>query len=199
MSTLSTQDARGVLRKAIVAAYAERPKVMNFLRSFFKTEEKGTQAVSIEVQRGFEKVAVDVTRGSEGNRNEFSKFTEKVIIPPLFKEYFDATQLDGYNNLFRADGRISEREFADYVVNVTDKTMLCRDKIERAYELQASQVFESGIVQLNAATNINFKRKSASLVDLGSGNYWTTGSNSPYETLKTAATFLRTKGKARGS
>jgi hypothetical protein len=197
MGSISAQDARNLYTKAVAAVYKERTTVQSFLRSFFPSVEKGTKEISIEVQRGFEKIAVDVVRGTEGNRNQFGKSTEKIFVPPLYKEYFDVTQLDSYDKMF-GDGQISINTFDNFVADTTEKLGMLQDKIERRYELQCAQVLETGIVTLNAGTNIDFKRKALSKVDLGSGNYWTTGTNSPYATLKTAAEFLRTKGKSQG-
>lgn len=193
---ISTTDARALYTKALIAAYRERVSPMSFLRSFFKTKEESTFELSIEVERGFEKVAVDVIRGTEGNRNDFGKSVEKIFVPPYFREFFDATQLSLYERLF-ASSEINAQMLSAVVNQVADKMKLITDKIERAYELQCSQVLETGIVQLKGGTNIDFKRKALSLVDQ-SGTPWTTGTNSPYATLELAAKFVREKGKSQG-
>ena len=46
--------------------------VPSFLRSFFPVKTTASKYVSIEVQRGTEYAAVDVLRGTDGNRNTFS-------------------------------------------------------------------------------------------------------------------------------
>jgi len=97
---IAITDARNLFTKKLVAVYLEQPRVFGFLRSFFKTDESDTKEVSIEVQRGTEKEAVDVMRGTEGNRNNMSKSTEKIFVPPYFREYFDATELDLYDRMF---------------------------------------------------------------------------------------------------
>lgn len=198
---ISTTDARALFTKMLVDAYRERTTPSGFLRSFFATKEAATKEISIEVMRGSEKVAVDVLRGTEGNRNSFSKSTEKIFIPPFYREYFDATELDLYDRLFGST-EISDGIFTAFIESVADKMRLLQDKIERAYELQCSQVFDTGIVALNQGTNIDFKRKAASLVDLGDINanrYWTDNTNStPHADLENGAIFLRQKGKAQG-
>mgnify|MGYP001796820659 CR=1 FL=1 len=82
---------------------------------------------------------------------------------------------------------------------MADKLRVLQDKIERAYEIQCSQVLETGIVSLNAGTNIDFKRKAASLVDKGADNYWATGTINPFLDLENGCKFLRQEGKAQGS
>jgi hypothetical protein len=196
---INTVDARALFTKKLIAVYKERTTPTAFLRSFFTVTESNTKQISIEVQRGTEKIAVDVERGTEGRRNTFSKSTEKLFVPPYYREYFDATDLDFYDRLFTQGGTIDEVTFSQWLTTVADKLVMLQEKIERSYELQCAQVLTSGIVQLKNGTNINFNRKAASLVDLGAGNYWSTGTVNPYTTLETGATFLRTKGKSGGS
>lgn len=199
MATISTQDARGVFTKALIAVYKERTAPTSFLRSFFMTKESDTKQISIEVQRGTEKIAVDVERGTEGNRNQFSKSTEKIFVPPYYHEYFDGTELDFYDRLFTQNGTVDAITFSQWVDVVVEKLAMLQDKIERAYELQCAQVFETGIVTLNSGDNIDFKRKAGSLVDVGGAEYFSNATSNPYATLEAAGTFIRTKGKSAGN
>ena len=199
MATISTQDARGVFTKALIAVYKERTAPTSFLRSFFMTKENDTKQISIEVQRGTEKIAVDVERGTEGNRNQFSKSSEKIFVPPYYHEYFDGTDLDFYDRLFTQNGTVDAITFSQWIDVVVEKLGLLQDKIERAYELQCAQVFETGIVSLNSGDNIDFKRKAGSLVDVGAAEYFSNATSNPYATLEAAATFIRTKGKSAGN
>ena len=196
---IPVQDARGLFTKALVERYTERIEPTSFLMSFFKKVEKDTKEVSIEVRRGTERVAVDVMRGVEGNRNSFSLSSEKIFVPPYYREWFDMTDLDLYDRVFgSADTTVSSAIMADIVGQSTEKLGILVDKINRAYELQAAQVLLDGIVQLQSATNIDFKRKAASKVDLGGGNYWTTATVDPFDAITAGCTFLRNTGKAAG-
>lgn len=195
---INTTDAQGLYTKMLIDVYKERISPKSFLRSFFPTVESSTLELSIEVQRGFEKTAVDVVRGTEGNRNQWTKTSEKIFIPPYYREYFELTELALYDRLYGAT-EINDAVFADYVNDVADKLVQLQEKIERSYELQCSQVLTTGIVTLTHGTNIDYKRKAASIVDLGAGAYWTTGSNNPITFFETACTFLRQKGKAGGA
>ncbi len=196
---ISVTDARGLFTKMLVDVYRERTRPTSFLRSFFPTKETSTKEISIEVERGTEKVAVDVHRGTEGNRNRFSKSTEKIFIPPYYREFFDATDLDLYDRLFGSTSDINDAVFMSFMESVADKLGMLQDKIERAYELQCSQVLIDGIVQLNASgINIDFKRKADSKVDLGSSNYWADSGVDPATSLETAGNFIRQVGKAQG-
>lgn len=191
-------QARSIYTKALVKLYRENPRPTAFLRSFFNESEYGTKEIAIEVQRGTEKVAVDVERGTEGNRNAWSKSTEKIFVPPYFREFFDATQLDVYDRMFNASGIVSEDQVADFISTVAAKLAQLQDKIDRAYEKQCAQVFETGIITLSGGTSIDFKRDADSIVDLGGGGYWTGASVKPTDSLETGANFLRQKGKVQG-
>jgi hypothetical protein len=193
---IPTQQARELFTKAYMASYKERVPVAAFLMSFFSIMTFATKSVSIEVQRGTERIAVDVIRGTEGNRNSFSKSSEKEFIPPFYNEYFDATSLDRYDRVFGSTFSDVPATIGYLASDVTDKTLMLRDKIERAKELQCAQVFDTGVVTLLNGDNIDFKRKATSLVDLtGAGGYWTTTTTDVEAQLVAAAEFIRRTGK----
>jgi hypothetical protein len=195
---IPANQARSTFTKARVAAYKEMPRPTEFLRSFFKPVEKTTRYLSIEVERGTEKVAVDVIRGGEGNMNQFGRSTEKVIDPPFYHEKFNATELDLYDRLFTESGDISDSQLADFVTGINEKLSGLQNKVERAYEVMAAQVFKTGVVQLESGDNIDFRRKAGSMVDLGAGNYWATATVDPMTALENGCNFLRSVGKAQG-
>tara|TARA_R110001632_G_scaffold89055_6_gene192190 strand:+ start:267 stop:1337 length:1071 start_codon:yes stop_codon:yes gene_type:complete len=197
---ISLADARGIFTKKLIEVYKETSTPTSFLKSFFTTKYSDTKEVSIAVQRGFELIAVDVLRGTEGERNTFSKSTEKIFVPPFFREYLDATELDFYDRLWSsADGSVEPITFSNWLQTVIEKLQMLKDKIERTYELQCAQVFETGIVTLKNGENIDYKRKATSLVDLTAGNYWEDSSVDPVTSIEAGCNFIRTKGKAQGS
>ncbi len=198
MPTISTTDAQGLFTKKLIAVYKEKNTPTNFLRTFFPTVESPTLEVSIEVQRGFEKVAVDVVRGTDGNRNSFSKSTEKIFIPPYYREWMDATQLQLYDRLYGAT-EIGDAIFSAYINSVADALLTLQQKIERSYELQCAQVLETGVVTLLAEQSIDYKRKPASMVDPGTGNYFANAATDPFAQLEAGCKFLRQVGKAGGN
>lgn len=200
---ISIADVRAVFTKTLIDVYQERPKVTNFLAQFFPTKTAPTKTISIEVERGFEKVAVDVVRGTEGNRNTFSRSTEKIFEPPLWREYFDATQLDLYDRVLGSQGNAQKPLFTALMNSVSDRLGMLQDKIERAKELQRVQVLTTGIVTLVNGTNIDFKRKATSIVDLAAPpanmgyptGYWSANSD-PFKTLTAVGNFMRSVGKS---
>ena len=170
-----------------------------FLRSFFETREVSSKEVSIEVQRNSENIAVDVLRGTEGNRNTMDRFSEKVFIPPYYREYLDATQLYFYDQLFgRGDVEMDEMTLQDWIAEIMERMMMLQAKIERSIEKQCSEVLQTGIVLLNNGTNIDFRRKATSLVDLTTGSYWDQTAVDPIPSIEAGCTFLRQQGKMMG-
>lgn len=199
MSAINTVDARRLFTKVLIDVYKESTMPTNFLKSFFEVRETGSKEVSIEVQRNSENIAVDVLRGTEGNRNTMDLFSEKVFIPPYYREYLDATQLFFYDQLFgRGDVEMDEFTLQDWIAEVMDRMMMLQAKIERSIEKQCSEVLQTGIVLLNNGTNIDFRRKAASLVDLSAGNYWDNTSVDPTTSIEAGCTFLRQQGKMMG-
>lgn len=195
LETIPVQDARALYTKKIVAVYKEKVTPKSFLRSFFKESESMTKNVSIAVRRGSERIAVDVSRSSNGNANKFSKSTEKMFTPPFYFEYFTANDHDLYDMAING----SVPAFTQMTAEHAEQLVELRSKIERAYELQAAQVFQTGVVTLENGTNIDFKRKALSMVDKGAGNYWATGTVDPYADLKTGADFIRSTGRTKAT
>lgn len=199
MATIPASQARAQFTETLVDFYRERPVVFNFLRSFFGAPvERTTKYISIEVQRGTERIAVDVERGDEGNRNTFSKVTQKIIEPPYFREFTDATQFDLYDRMFGSTS-IDASMVTDFVRDLAEKLGMLQDKIDRAYELQCAQVLRTGIVTLSAGGgNIDFKRKATSKVAYASGNDFSDNAIDPTAVLQAGAAWLRTNAKAQG-
>ena len=196
MAAIPVSQARAEFTQMLVAVYKERVKPTSFLRSFFPTVESLERYISIEVQRGSERVAVDVLRSSEGNLNTFERSTEKVIDPPYHREYFNITDLRLYDRLI-GSGSIDAGVYTALLQEGAEKMAMLVDKIERAYELQCSQVLATGIVQVSEGFNIDYKRKAGSLVD-NSSETWATDTNDPSTHFIEAGTFLRTVGKSQG-
>lgn len=196
MAALPMVQLRNLLTTQTIALMKERVQPTSFLRSFFPSKTSMTKTVSVEVQRGTEKVAVDVIRGTNSNLNEFGRSTVREYLPPLYDEYFVLSNLDVYDV---AIGAQTPAAIANVVETAAEKMILIKDKIERAIELQAAQVLQTGVITLSNGDNINFNRKAASMVDINvGGNYWNTTGSDPIKDLENACIFLRKTGKAQG-
>ena len=199
---IQSQEARGIYKSMLVETFAERLKPTGFLRSFFPEKIVNSKYIDVEVQRGTEKIAVDVERGSEGNRNKISKLSQKKYESLYYREYFEATDMDIYDVALNQSAN-DANVFSDFVEQSTDKLMACKDKIDRAYELLCANTLLHGIITTSSGDNIDFKRLSTSKVNLSasmidSNKYWTASDSNPFKTFKAAGDFLRTKGKYSG-
>ncbi len=192
---ISVTDARALFTKKLIRVYLEQTRVTNFLRSRFAVEETMSKEVSIEVRRGLRKIAVDVMRGTEGNRNTFSNSTEKIFLPPLYHEFLVANDHRLYDV---AIGMQSEVAFVELAKQLGVDLFMLQQKIERAIEKQCADVLLTGIITLSNGTNIDFKRKAASLFD-GSATPWSSDTYDPREHLKTGCEFIRSEGQAQGN
>lgn len=197
MENIPIQDARNVFTKRLITKWNELMEIMPtaFLRSFFTMTTSDTKEVSIEVRRGTEKIAVDVLRGTDGNRNAISRHSERIYVPPFYNENIDATELDRYDLLFGQDiASVSPRTVQSVIASALEKLQVLKKKIERAYELQAAQVFTDGIVTLNAGVDIDFKRKAGSQIVRPVGEYWTVSTQDPRLHLAADCKWLRQNG-----
>jgi len=197
---ISQEQFRQLFTQALVQVYREQVAPPGFLRSFFPEQTNLTRYISVEVQRGTEKVAPDLDRAaSDGNANSMTRSTQRVIEPPYYWEYLNATDHYLYD---QAIGQQTRTAFRQLVRELSLEQAEIRNKIERAYEKQASDVLLDGIVHLKSGDSIDFKRKADSLIDLpNNANYtdWSSTGFNPRNILDEAGKFLRQSGKVQGS
>lgn len=193
MANIAVQDARGLYTKSLIAVYAQRRKPSSFFTSLYKKVISDTLELSIEVQRGQQLIAVDVARGTEGNRNTFNYSTEKVFIPPYFKEFFNITDIDLYDRLYLG-ADVSPEVVARFIRTAAQKMDILKDKIDRAVEKMCADALLTGIITTKNGDNINFGRKAASLLDGGSTTYFTDGSLDVFSQFEADAQFIRDNG-----
>ena len=189
-------EARNIFTKKLVRLFVENIPVPSFLRTFFKVQTYETKQLSIEVIRDTEKIASDVLRGTEGNRNKFDKSSEKIYVPPYFNEDFDATQFENYDRIFGQDASVTVPVISGLTRTANLKIVKLRNKIERAKELQCAQIFNTGIVTMVNGDDVDFKRQATSNVDLGGEEYWDTNTDADIENhLNNGSAFIRNTGK----
>jgi hypothetical protein len=194
--TIGLDAARGAFTNAVVTVYREKTTATSFLRSFFPNVFSRTKLVSFDVRRGTEKIAVDILRGTGSNLNKKTRSSLKTIEPPLYAEGFNVNELDLYDTAF---GTLDPSVMASVALEAADTLDECRMKIERSKEKQCADILNSGIITLESGDNLDFKRKAESLVDGGSGTYWTVATVDPDVIMQAAGDFLRQKGKMQGN
>jgi hypothetical protein len=196
MGQIATTDAQALFTKKLGDFFVERIKPMSFLRSFYVEKETPAKEISLEVQRGSERVAADVVRGTDGNRNTWSRSTEKLFIPPYFREFFDITQLQLYDRLYGAT-EINDRMFSQLINDAAERLDQLKDKIDRAIERYCAGVFDDGIVRFQAARGIDYKRKPASMVTLTGDDLWTVSTGNPFTQIAAWCQWMRKVGKVQ--
>lgn len=196
--SISLSQALGPYTSKLVEVYRERTKPTNFLRSFFPGKIQATKLISIQVQRAYERIAVDCYRGTEGNRNQWTQSSEKLFEPLYYRENFDLTQLQVYDALFQPRTVENAPMLAQLLNSIVDNQMEQQDKIERSIELMCAQVLETGIIQMSSQGTgimIDYKRKAGSIIDPGSGHYFANNED-PFDLLEEGCKFIRQYGKS---
>lgn len=197
-STIPADQVRARLTNKLMDVWVERLKPTTFLGNWFPdTPATPTRYLKIEVVRGDEKIAVDVVRDGEANHNKFSTSTEKTFDPPYFDEDFGTNSIDLYDRLVGSD-RIDAGVLSYVMQQITMKMETITDKIERRYELMRAQALLTGIVTVEANTNIDFKRKSELVIAYTSGNNFADNAVKPGTVLSGFGTLLRKTGKVGG-
>ncbi|MBP1638971.1 MAG: hypothetical protein H6Q17_554 [Bacteroidetes bacterium] len=195
MPLIPIQDARARYTNQFIGGWKETFPVTNFLRSFFENKVSPTKEVSIEVRRGYKKIAVDVMRGQQANRNKSGHSTLKTFVPPYYFEGFNSTDLDLYDNLFGSFGEVTDSALvAAAVQEVTDQYLDLKNKIERSYELLSAQVLQTGKITTTAADSIDYKAKATHIKTLSTK--WDATTPKIFSSLKDAFDQLRTDGAA---
>lgn len=195
MALIPISQARQVYTQAFLGAWKESYPVTNFLRSFLTNKTSSTKLVSVEVSRGTNLVAADIKRGTETNRNKFGLSTMRVYEPPLYGESFTNEDLSLYDQLFGTMGEVTDTQIvAEAVMEVTDRYRQLRDKIERAYEVQAAQMLTTGIITVANGDNVDYKRKSA--LSYAVSTKWDNATPQIFADLQAACDKLRENGAA---
>lgn len=138
--------------KTMLRPFIEKAPAPLFLSGFFQSPPENfyqSQSVEVDIQRDGEDVAVPVTDLSTGNRyNENTLGTNKEFTPPVYK---DTGSISAFQLLTRemGDNPFESRAFqarATLRAGVLTGKML--NKLRRALELQASQIFQTGLLTL---------------------------------------------------
>lgn len=200
---LNQSEAMGIFSKQIGPAFNDKLEPKNFLRTMFKPITTSAKFISTEVKRSGEKIAADVQRGSQGNRNKFGKSTERIYYPPFYKEFFEVTELDHYDRVFGNTEYVNGSNLEMLVDEAAEKLAQLQWKIERRYELQCSQAIFDREVALVNGDNITFPKKAASEINPtttsgAGGQYWDNAAALPATDLELACKFIRQSGKGRG-
>lgn len=186
------------IAKKVVGKFKEDIPVRAGFDGFFPRETTPTLMVDVEVERDNDLIAVDVKRFTEGNKNKFTRSSEHTYVPPFYKEDYDFARDEVYMNTVALG--VTNVAGANQAIaqNALKNVRKNRKKIERAIRKQQADVLQTGIVELKNGDSIDYRRKAASMVDLGAGNYWNEAGTTPENDLGAAMRFLRDEGNATG-
>lgn len=194
---ISQLNARSIFTTEVSQIYEDKVMPRPLFMSIANETTTTARYVSTEVRRYDETVAADILRGTNGNRNQFTRSTQKLYEPPQYNENFDLTTLEIYDRAFGAPS-VSANVLADLIDEAGEKAAFLKGKIMRAQELQWIGVFDTGIITtLVNGDNVDFRRKAASMVD-HSSNYWNTSNTQIIRNFREGCNYLRTEGKAMG-
>lgn len=196
MASFNLSQAFPQYTQMLADVYREKVKPTNFLRSYFPDKVQATKLLSIMVERAYEQVAVDVYRGDEGNRNQWTQSSQKIFEPLYFRENFDLTTLQAYDALFVPQLQQNAALIFQLLETIIDKQQEQEAKIHRAIEIMCAQILQTGVIQMSTqgtGISIDFKRKAASMYD--PAVKWD-GAGDPFADIQRQCKFLRTVGKA---
>lgn len=199
MATFNLSQSFPLYTQRLMDIYHEKNKPTNFLRSYFPTKITPTKLISYMVSRGFEQVAVDVWRGDEGKRTQWTQSSEKILEPLYFRYNFDLTSLQVYDALFMPQLQQNTAQIMLLLDTIIEKQLENQYLIERAIEVMCAQVLQTRKINMSSqgtGIEIDFKPKPESF--LTPTIAWDQANSDPFADIKKQCDFLRTKGKMQG-
>jgi hypothetical protein len=188
----------------LIEAYVEESEAPTFLAGFFRSPPENfhnTEKVEIDIQRDDEDVAVVVQDLSVGARNnESTLYVNKAFTPPIYKEKIT---ISAYKTMARQPG---VDPFKDPVFGANAVKEAFRgfrkieNKIKRAIEWMASQVFQTGALTLIDATGaslytLNFQPKASHMATVSTAWAVDGSTGDPLADLEALAIVTRRDGK----
>lgn len=187
-----------------ISAYYEESDAPMFLTGFSQSPPENfhtTEEIEYDVMRSREDVAVPIPDLSlPARENEANVYTNKRVKPPIYDESFT---LNAFNMIGRAPG---QNPFQDpnYLANATRETFTgmrkLENKIRRGVELQWSQVFSTGELNLvdSSGTSVfalDYQPKATHFV--GASAVWALNGSTgdPLADIAGLASVLRRDGK----
>lgn len=188
----------------MIDMYLEEASAPMFLSGFFRSPPGNfhtSEEVELDIQRDTENVAIVIQDLSVGpNFNASTLYTNKKFKPPIYDE---AGAINAFDMIKRQPG---QNPFQDpnYGANAVRQAFeifrKLENKIRRAVELQASQIFATGQLTLLDATGtavyaLNFQPKSTHFITTGTTWAVDGATGNPLSDLEALATVVRRDGK----
>ena len=187
--------------KRMISAYIQMASPTLFLSGMFQSPAVNfhtTEEVEIDIVRSDEDVAIVIQDLSTGHRmNATDIYTNKGFKPPIFKE---AVALNSHDLIKRMPGA-NPFESPDFRANIITRMFNSMTKIEakirRSIELQASQVLQTGIVDLTDEAGVtlytlDYKPKATHFPTVGIN--WGGATSVPLSDISALAEIIRNDG-----
>lgn len=188
----------------MIEIYNDGAEAPLFLAGFFQSPPQNfhtSEKVEIDIVREDEDVAVAITGVAEGPRaNESSRYTNKAFTPPVYDEM---GPIAAYDMLKRQAGQ-NPFDSPDFGASATLQAFTIfrklENKIRRAVELQASQIFQSGILTLtdgaaNTVYTLDFKPKATHFPTVAAVWALDGSTGTPLADLEDLSNVIRRDGK----
>lgn len=187
----------------LISAYLEESPAPLFLAGMFQTPPQNihtTEKVEVDVMRDGEDIAVVIQDFTAGQReNEATAYVNKGFTPPIYDEVGTIT---AYDQIRRLPGQ-NPFDSPDYAANAAAQAFRIfrklENKIRRAIELMASQVFQTGILTLkdslgNTLYTLDFGMRSSHKITTTA---WAAdgSTGAPLTDMSSAGTVVRQDGK----
>ena len=192
---ISIQEHARLIKNKLVSVYKEVISVKTGFGSIFPEETTPSLHVDVSVQRGNDLIAVDVARFTESTRTKTTKSTEKKYKPPFFSLAYNFFRDEVFMSTVALGNAPNKAGNKIIAKNALDNVMENKKMIKRAIRKQQADVLQTGIVTLKNGDSIDYKRKAASIVDLGVDGYWSDNSVDIMSQVEKAGRFLRDEGK----
>lgn len=164
-------------REGWLQLFTQMRSATSFLSRFFTVKPGGIYSggkVAIDVERFGEDVAIAIKKCTGPNLNEFDIFTTKEFEPPAYGEAFPLDVCDLLERMAGVDPYTAA--YTEYAAQMVAKMakgfMLIDNKIQRAVELQASQILQTGTLTLtnkagDTVYELDFKPKATHFPTVG--------------------------------
>lgn len=192
-----------IKRTGWVQLFTQMRSPSNFLTRFFTLKPGGDyngDKVTIDIERYDEDVAIAITKCTGPNLNDIDQFTTKEFKPPAYGEAFPLDVCELLNRMAGVDPYSAA--YTSYASQLVSKMMkgfmLVDHKIQRAVELQASQIMQTGKLTLTNKTGstvyeLDFKPKATHFPTVSTS--WSDPAADPLSDLEALAKVIRADGK----
>lgn len=196
MANISVLSALGQFTQRVISSLSERKKPTFGFGTFFTDIVSGTKEVSWEVKRRGRPVAIDIQSHEHGITTKSTKSSQKVVEAANYDYNTNVEAQRSFERVFGGNQFVDIPEYAKLIDEVAEDMQDNIDRIERAEELQRSQLMLTGQITLNNGDVISFGRKAGSLVAYNADHGWDQSNVNPGDILKQGAEFMVTHGDA---